>query len=133
MNITRLFLLRHGEVEERYHRIFGGRIDMELSAMGHEQARRLAGAWIRIRIEAVYCSPMQRARQTAAPLSKHTPPPIILPGLREVDFGDWTGHSWTEIKERFGVSAYSWLQQMDNGGFPNGENATAFRTRIEPC
>ena len=31
---TRLYLLRHGEVEARYHRIFGGRIDMELSPRG---------------------------------------------------------------------------------------------------
>jgi broad specificity phosphatase PhoE len=133
MNVTRLFLLRHGEVEERYHRIFGGRIDMELSSLGLEQAQRLAEYLSRIRIDAVYCSPMKRARQTAAPLERYAPPPIVLPGLREVDFGDWTGHTWAEVKERFDVSAYSWLQQMDNGGFPKGETAAGFRARIEPC
>ena len=39
---TTLFLLRHGEVEDRYHRVFGGRIDMELSPLGHDQAAKLA-------------------------------------------------------------------------------------------
>jgi broad specificity phosphatase PhoE len=106
---------------------------MELSSLGLEQAQRLAEYLSRIRIDAVYCSPMKRARQTAAPLERYAPPPIVLPGLREVDFGDWTGHTWAEVKERFDVSAYSWLQQMDNGGFPKGETAAGFRARIEPC
>ena len=35
---TRLLLLRHGEVEDRFHRVFGGRIDMDLSPRGHQQA-----------------------------------------------------------------------------------------------
>ena len=39
---TRLYLIRHGEVEERYHRVFGGRIDMDLSPLGSEQAAAVA-------------------------------------------------------------------------------------------
>lgn len=36
---TRLYLLRHGEVESRHHRVFGGKIDMELSPLGHDQVK----------------------------------------------------------------------------------------------
>jgi broad specificity phosphatase PhoE len=36
---TRLYLIRHGEVEARFQRIFGGRIGMELSPHGVSQAR----------------------------------------------------------------------------------------------
>ena len=39
---TQLALVRHGEVEEAYQRVFGGRIDMSLSPRGHEQAAALA-------------------------------------------------------------------------------------------
>ena len=39
---TRLYLLRHGEVEAKYHRVFGGKIDMELSPLGHDQVKALA-------------------------------------------------------------------------------------------
>ena len=39
---TRLHLVRHAEVDEAYHEVFGGQIDMELSSLGHEQAKRLA-------------------------------------------------------------------------------------------
>ncbi|MGZ5545539.1 MAG: histidine phosphatase family protein, partial [Limisphaerales bacterium] len=40
--LTRLYLIRHGEVEKAYHRVFGGRIDMELSPLGHDQVKALA-------------------------------------------------------------------------------------------
>ena len=132
---TRLFLIRHSEVETRYHRVFGGsRIDMELSPRGHEQASALA-RWLRARpLDAIYASPMQRVRQTLAPLLAHNGhAPIVLPDLREVDFGDWTGFNWTQVREKFGVSAFDWLDQMERGAIPNGETAATLRARVEPC
>jgi broad specificity phosphatase PhoE len=131
---TRLFLLRHAEVEERYHRIFGGRIDMNLSALGHEQARKLAGYLAGTTFNAIYVSPMKRAQQTLAPLlEKRSAAPQTLEGLREVDFGDWTGLSWEGVHAKFGISAFDWLKQMDQHGFPNGDSAASFRARVEPC
>src|SRR5262245_16684889 len=109
---TRLLLLRHGEVEERYHRVFGGRIDMGLSARGHEQARALARCIRRRPVDAVYVSPMRRAQETLAPLVGHCPSqPLLKPEFREVDFGDWTGLSWEEVHTRYQVRAFQWLEQ----------------------
>ena len=89
---THLFLIRHGEVEDKYHRVFGGTIDMELSPRGHEQARTLADYLRDRRFDAIYASPMKRAQQTVAPLVAHREQPAMtVPELREVDFGDWTG------------------------------------------
>jgi broad specificity phosphatase PhoE len=104
---TRLYLIRHGEVEERYHRIFGGsRIDMELSDIGHRHAQALAEWFERGSLDAAYVSPMQRVHQTAAPLlQEHGLTSTVLADLREVDFGDWTGFRWHEIREKFGVVA----------------------------
>lgn len=130
-----LFLVRHGEVETRYHRVFAGsRIDMELSPHGHTQAAALA-QWLRSKkLHAIYHSPMQRVRQTLAPLLANNghEAPIEMPGLREVDFGDWTGCNWAQVQEKFGVSAYNWLHEMERGGIPNGESAAAMRARVEP-
>ena len=39
---TRLWLIRHAEVESRYRHTFGGRINMNLSPRGREQAGKLA-------------------------------------------------------------------------------------------
>lgn len=130
---VRLLLLRHGEVEERYHRIFGGRIDMELSSRGHEQARALA-RYVRQRpMQAIYVSPMRRAQQTLAPLVSHCPkPPVAEKDFREVDFGVWTGLSWEQVHARYGVRAFDWLKLLDASSIPQAESVPRFRARLEP-
>ena len=62
--LTSLFLVRHGEVAVPYHRVFGGRIDMSLSETGLDQARKLADHLRPTPFDAIYASPMLRARQT---------------------------------------------------------------------
>lgn len=131
---TRLLLIRHGEIEPRHQHTFGGRIDMNLSERGREQAQTLAGYLRGKTIDAIYASPMKRVQQTLAPLLKNgAPAQTILPALRELDFGDWTGLGWQAVSERFGFSAYEWLDQIEFKGAPNGENGKTFRARIEPC
>jgi broad specificity phosphatase PhoE len=130
---TRLLLIRHAEIEPRYQRKFGGRIDMNLSIRGHAQAKTLADYLRGKKIAAIYSSPMKRVQQTVAPLLENgAPAQTILPALREVDFGDWTGFTWEEVGEKFGVHPYDWLDEIELGAVPNGENGIQFRTRVEP-
>lgn len=130
---TRLLLLRHAEVEESYHRVFGGRIDMGLSALGHQQAAALAEYVARkFTLDAVYASPMKRVQLTLAPLlgrTGHTP--VVVDDLREVDFGDWTGLRWHQIAERYGITAYDWLDALERGAIPNAEPEELFRRRVD--
>ena len=131
---TRLILIRHGEVDEKYHRIFGGRIDMNLSARGHEQAEALARYLQRKTIHAIYTSPMIRVQQTLAPYAANNPiRPVVMADLREVDFGDWTGHNWEEIQTKFGLSAYDWLELLEQDRVPKAESAAGYRSRVEMC
>lgn len=127
-------LLRHAEVEDRYHSVFGGKIDMELSPRGHDQARHLAKYLANTRLDAIYSSPMRRVRQTLAPsLLSGRPEPIIKPELREVDFGDWTGLHWREVQATYGVSALAWLDQIEAAAIPRAESVAAFRARVTAC
>jgi broad specificity phosphatase PhoE len=131
---TRLLLIRHAEVEIRYQKIFGGKIDMELSPRGHEQARVLARFLRTKEIAAIYASPMKRVQQTLAPfLSNGAPPPTVLQDLREVDFGDWTGMNWEQVCAKFNLLTHDWLDHIERGFAPNGENGAQFRARVEPC
>lgn len=131
---TSLFLIRHAEVEASYQKVFGGRVDMDLSPNGHEQAIRLARYLQRHKFDAIYASPMRRVQKTMAPfLTNGAPQPVIRDGLREVDFGDWTGHGWEAIREKFGVSAYTWLEGLERGTIPNAEPVKAYRSRVETC
>jgi broad specificity phosphatase PhoE len=129
---TRLYLVRHGEVEARYHRVFGGKIDMELSPLGHDQVKAAADYFQRHPPHVMYASPMKRVQQTLAPLAKWTGlDPIVLPGLREVDFGEWTGLSWEQVYERFKVSAFDWLTQLETGSIAQAESTADFRKRVD--
>jgi broad specificity phosphatase PhoE len=131
---TRLLLIRHAEVESRHQHTFGGRIDMNLSARGRAQAKSLAGYLHDKTFDAIYASPMKRVQQTLAPLLKNgAPTPTILPGLCEVDFGDWTGFNWEEVRKKFGVHPYDWLDEIELGAVPNGETGVQFRVRVESC
>jgi len=132
--VTRLLLIRHGEVETRYQGVFGGRIDMNLSECGREQAKLLAKFLRGRNFDAIYASPMKRVQQTFAPSARHhRVKQVILPGLREIDFGDWTGLNWDEVRRQFGIEPYEWLQKIELGVVPNGESTVHFRKRIEPC
>ena len=131
---TTLHLIRHGEVESRYQGVFGGRIDMNLSPRGQEQAAMLAEFLHSKPLDAIFASPMQRVLQTLAPLLKYAVPrPVILPDLYEVDFGDWTGLNYDEVKKKFGHAAHQWLTLLDRGAIPNGESIEAYRARIDFC
>lgn len=132
--VTRLLLIRHGEVEPQYQGVFGGRIDMNLSERGHEQARLLAKFLRGRKFDAIYASPMKRVQQTFAPSAKHhRVKQVVLPGLREIDFGDWTGFGWDAVREKFGIQPYEWLDKIELGVVPNGESTVHFRKRVEPC
>ena len=132
---TQLYLIRHGEVEEKYHKVFGGsRIDMALSPWGLQQAEA-AKVWMaKTPLDAIYASPMKRVRQTLAPTGEaREMTPQFMEGLREVDFGDWTGHRWEEVQRLFGVSAFDWLEIIENGGIPNGEPVEEIKNRVGTC
>jgi broad specificity phosphatase PhoE len=131
---TRLLLIRHAEVETRYQRIFGGRIDMNISPHGQSQAVALADFLRHQPLDAIYASPMKRVQQTLAPLLNNGAPPFkVISDLREVDFGDWTGLNYEQVLKTFGVVASAWLDEMARGAIPNGETGTSCRARIEPC
>lgn len=131
---TRLFLVRHGEVEERYHRTFGGRIDMNLSPRGHEQAKALADFLRRRPMDFIYASPMKRAQQTMAPLAGHcAKPPVDRAEFREVDFGEWTGLTWEQVHAKHGVSAFDWLDRIEKGAIAGAETGAGFCGRVEPA
>jgi broad specificity phosphatase PhoE len=66
----RVHLLRHGQVENPENILYGRQPGWSLSALGKEMAQGVA-EWSReIEIGALHVSPLQRAQETAAPISK---------------------------------------------------------------
>ena len=107
---------------------------MDLSETGHCHATALADWFGDGALDRGYVSPRKRAAQTAGPLLKaRRLEGTVMEGLREVDFGDWTGYRWSDIQDRFGIAAFDWLEVLERGGIANGESANELRARVEPC
>jgi broad specificity phosphatase PhoE len=111
---TRLLLLRHGQTEYSAQRRYSGRADPELTDLGLAQAAAVA-AGIRAmegtdQVSAALCSPLRRARQTAAPVAAALGASVTEhQGLLETDFGEWDGLTFGEARERDPELHRSWL------------------------
>lgn len=68
---TTLYLMRHGEVHNPEQILYGRMPNYYLSEAGKQQARA-AGRWLKNKnIDAIYCSPMERAQQTAGIVAEY--------------------------------------------------------------
>ena len=94
-NVATLFLLvRHGLTDAVGHRITGRLPGVSINKTGEAQAARLAD----LKADAVFSSPLERAIQTATPLSQRLGLPIhISEAFSEVDFGEWSGLTLGEL------------------------------------
>jgi predicted glycosyltransferase/broad specificity phosphatase PhoE/peptidoglycan/xylan/chitin deacetylase (PgdA/CDA1 family) len=87
----RVLLVRHGHTAWNGVRHMGW-TDVPLDEVGCRQAQDVARSLASARVDAIYTSPLSRARQTAAPLAKeHGVTPVVLDDLRELRFGDLEG------------------------------------------
>jgi probable phosphomutase (TIGR03848 family) len=92
--VTDVLLIRHGLCDVVGSAIAGRSVGVHLNAAGVRQARELARRLGRLPIGAVYSSPLERARETAAPLAERLGLRVELsPELEELDFGAWTGRT----------------------------------------
>ena len=130
---TNVLLIRHAS-HDRLGRILCGRTaGVTLSAAGRAEAGALAnGLRERDTIDALYASPLERARETAEPIGLAFGLPVeIDPGLDEVDFGAWSGRSF----EALGADPLwpVWNQNRDQTRPPGGETIIEAQVRAVRC
>jgi broad specificity phosphatase PhoE len=94
----RLIIARHGQTEENKKKIFQGQLPGKLSELGIEQAKKLALRLKKENIDIIYSSDLARASDTAKEISKYHKAQIyFVKELREKDFGEYTGKSWSTV------------------------------------
>ncbi len=119
---THLVLVRHGETEWNRDRRIQGHTDIALSAVGHEQARRVSARLAREPIQAIYASDLLRATESAAPLGAALSLPVhTTPLLREVGFGAWEGLTISEVEARWPDEYAAWREDSVRHRPPDGE------------
>jgi broad specificity phosphatase PhoE len=86
------YFLLHGETEANAGGIISGSLDVELTALGREQAQAAARALAGEPITAIYSSPLRRARETAEPVAQALRLPVrIVPEFIERSQGELEG------------------------------------------
>ncbi|MFC4061285.1 bifunctional RNase H/acid phosphatase [Planomonospora corallina] len=130
---TTLVLLRHGQTPLSVERRFSGLGDPELTAEGLAQAAAAADRLARepYGIQAIVSSPLRRARATAEAVAARTGLEVTVDDdLREVDFGEWEGRTFTEIQRHWPDELAAWLADPSVAP-PGGESFEAAARRVE--
>ncbi|MBI4825580.1 MAG: alpha-ribazole phosphatase [Nitrospirae bacterium] len=139
--LTKLYLIRHGETEGAETKRYKGHIDVPLSENGIEQIRRLAeylnNSPIPLlsksgqkRVDVVYCSDLSRAVKSAEIIAEpYGLKPVIMPELRERNFGLWEGMSFDEIREKWPDAFNAWADNPLEFSPMNGESTIELRDR----
>lgn len=125
-----LLIIRHAETAWNAADIFRGRVSVGLSEKGLKQADLLANYLCQKKIQAVYCSPLQRAVQTAEKVaSRHQLNPHPLDDLTDLDFGEWEGVSRQDVMTRYPGLYEKYLERPDLVQIPGGESLEDARKR----
>lgn len=130
---TRMLLLRHGETRDTAEKRFtdAANADLELNETGLAQARAAAKFLSRIGgIDAVLSSPTRRTRQTADVVAGALGLGVeVVDGWREISFGDWSGHTFAEVRDKWPDALNAWLYSPSVAP-PGGESLESCARRV---
>jgi broad specificity phosphatase PhoE len=126
--MTTFIFVRHA-AHDLLGKVLTGRAPgIHLNASGKIQAERLADRLSKLPIRAIYTGPLERAQETAGPLSnRFALERHISPAFDEVDFGAWTSLTFTALEQR--PDWKTWNESRDRVTPPRGENIQAVQER----
>jgi len=128
--MTNIFLIRHGQTQWNLKKLFRGWVDIALSPVGIRQAEATAKVLSGFNIDAVYSSPLSRARQTARIIARpHGLGIACLDGLKDLNFGHWQGLPHQKVRKQWPEIYGKWLRKPHKIRIPGGETLDEVRRR----
>jgi alpha-ribazole phosphatase len=129
--MTRLILVRHGETDWNVAGRYQGQADPPLNANGQARAKALAAQLAGTRIEAIYSSDLQRARETAEIIARRLGLTVKLDRrLREINQGEWEGLLVTEVTARYPLEWAARENDPLGARAPGGESVVEVAARV---
>jgi probable phosphoglycerate mutase len=125
-----ILMVRHGSTPTTGKVLPGRAKGLHLSDEGVAEAKRVAERLAEMKkVAAIYASPLERTRETAAPIAKALGLDVVThKGLLECDFGGWTGASLASLMKK---KEWTTVQRAPSTfRFPNGESFTEMQTRM---
>jgi broad specificity phosphatase PhoE len=127
-----VYLVRHGESVGNVNPAARRSDDPPLTDRGREQATRAAAALARIGIDALFCSPLRRARETADAIARATGVGAkVVVGFGEVDMGTLSDPATTEERRERDAIFSALLAGDRSRAFPQGEDFSAVIRRVQ--
>ena len=127
---TTVLFVRHGQTPTTGSVLPGRAKGLHLTDAGQQQAEAVAARLAGLKaVDAIYASPLERTRETAAPIAKARGLKVVADrGLLECDFGEWTGR---QLKELMKLPEWTTVQRYPSGfRFPGGDSFAEMQTRI---
>jgi probable phosphoglycerate mutase len=125
--VTKIYLVRHGATDWNVNKRAQGQADVPMNTLGYEQAEESAERLESEGIDAVYASDLQRASETAKAIARRHGLEVQLDErLREIDQGQWTGLTPTDIARRW---PDQWGMTRHYTARPGGETPHHVRER----
>jgi probable phosphoglycerate mutase len=127
--VTTICYVRHGSTPTTGKVLPGRARGLHLSDAGRGEASDTASRFAGVAVAAVYTSPLERARETAAPITKAVGRAAVVDrGLLECDFGEWTG---SELAKLAKLPEWRTVQRYPSGfRFPGGESFVELQSRL---
>jgi broad specificity phosphatase PhoE len=129
--LTGVFLARHGRTAFNATRRFQGHLPVPLDEVGREEAHALAEIAATRTWAAFVCSPLERARETAAIVAARIGMrPIEDARFAETDCGSWTGLTFDEVQAADPTAFAAFMAADPDFGFPDGESFAQQAERV---
>ena len=128
--ISLIYLVRHGETAWNSGKRIQGQSDIPLSERGMRQAEAVAARLAGVGLDVLYASDLGRARITGELIAGRQPRPVsvlLRPELRECDYGQWEGLTWSEAEQRFPEEWRNW--KAGSGRPVGGEDIVSLAER----
>jgi broad specificity phosphatase PhoE len=126
-----IYMTRHGATPYNDKDLLQGLIDISLSEKGLGQSRQLAERLKSETIDAIYHSPLNRAKETADEVNRyHNAPMESVDGFVEMDMGEWEGRNFFQVIEEHPDVYQQWIYDPD-GGMPGGESFNQVYRRVK--
>ena len=126
----KLVLIRHAETDWNRERRYQGHRDTALSEVGRAQAEAAGRVLAGERLQAVWSSPLRRARETAAAIAAPQGLAVrVEEAFAEMRFGEWEGLTVEEVSARFPALYRQWLETPHLVALPGAETLDEVRSR----
>jgi broad specificity phosphatase PhoE len=128
---TTVYLTRHGQTEWNSIGRMMGWTDEDMNETGLAQAGRLATRMAKMRLDAVYTSPLKRTISTGIIVGKsHGIIPKTAQGLIEINYGIWEGLARIEVKKKWPELQQQLHDDPSELAIPGGETFKQLAVRV---